>query len=133
MTKLQQFAVALLAGVMMVARSPSAIIAVTTEMKAVGRYLLSIGLSNHNAKYSMDMHSSHSLSLSTSHSRYTNIIIGVTILCDAIVILFFNLNDIVAGLLLAEVRGRECIFILARSTGNMIIYSFICIHIYLLI
>ena len=70
MTTIQQLAVSMLAGVMMVARSPSAIIAVVTEMHAAG--------------------------------RYTNIIVGVTIMCDAIVILFYNLNDLIAGMLLAS-------------------------------
>jgi hypothetical protein len=63
----QKFAVAMLAGVMMVARSPSAVIAVVNEMKASG--------------------------------RFTNCVLGVTILCDAIVILFYNLNDLIAGII----------------------------------
>ena len=70
MGTVQQLAVSMLAGVMMVARSPSAVIAVCAEMKASG--------------------------------RYTNIIVGVTIMCDAVVILFYNLNDLVAGFLLSD-------------------------------
>jgi hypothetical protein len=69
MNMTQRFGVACLCGVMMVARSPSAVIAVVTEVKAVG--------------------------------RYTNLVLGVTILCDAVVLLFFNLNDLIASFLLA--------------------------------
>ena len=92
MNTIQRLGVAMLAGVMMVARSPSAIIAVVAEMKAQG--------------------------------RYTNIIVGVTILCDAIVILFYNLNDLVVGILMAaEGTAKSIVVVMGEFIAQVLVSS----------